>query len=87
MQFVEWMDGLGAGRPRILWLLNKADKLTQSERMKARNAFRVDNGALVNDRDSVVMFSAHTGLGMKECSTVFNQWLHKPPELADAPAS
>ena len=81
VQFVEWMDGLGAGRPRILWLLNKADKLTQSERMKARNAFRADNGAMVNERDAVVMFSAHTGLGMKECSTVFNQWLDKTPEL------
>ena len=83
IHFVEWMDGLGVGRPRILWLLNKADKLTQSERMKARNAFRVDNAIMVNDRDSVVMFSAHTGLGMKECSTVFNQWLDKKPELEE----
>ena len=82
IHFVEWMDGLGVGRPRILWLLNKADKLTQSERMKARNAFRVDNGTMVNERDAVVMFSAHTGLGMKECSTVFNQWLDKTPESA-----
>ncbi len=85
-QFVEWMDGLGAGRPRILWLLNKADKLTQSERMKARNAFRVDNVALVNERDAVVMFSAHTGLGMKECSTVFNLWLNNSSEPLDADA-
>jgi GTP-binding protein len=81
VQFVEWMDGLGAGRPRILWLLNKCDKLTQSERMKARNGFRDASGTLVNERDSVVLFSAHTGLGMKECSIVFNAWLDNPPEL------
>jgi GTP-binding protein len=87
VQFVEWMDGLGAGRPRILWLLNKADKLTQSERMKARNAFRTDNDALVNERDAVVMFSAHTGLGMKECSTVFNLWLDNSLESFSAPES
>ena len=80
-QFVEWMDGLGAGRPRILWLLNKADKLTQSERMKARNGFRATSGSLVNERDAVILFSAHTGLGMKECSTVFNAWLDNPIEL------
>ena len=86
-QFVEWMDGLGAGRPPILWLLNKADKLTQSERMKARNGFRTASGALVNDRDAVVLFSAHTGLGMKECSIVFNLWLDKAELPADASLS
>ncbi len=80
IHFVQWMDGLGVGRPQILWLLNKADKLTQSERMKARNAFRIDNAAMVNERDAVVMFSAHTGLGMKECSVVFNHWLDKPSD-------
>jgi GTP-binding protein len=82
VHFVEWMDGLGKGRPPILWLLNKADKLTQSERMKARNAFRKETVALVNERDSVVLFSAHTGLGMKDCSTVFNQWLNKSDEAS-----
>jgi hypothetical protein len=45
--------------------------------MKARNAFREAAGPVVHDRDSIVLFSAHTGLGMKECSTVFNQWLNK----------
>ena len=79
VQFVEWMDGLGKGRPPILWLLNKADKLTQSERMKARNTFRDEAKALINERDTVVLFSAHTGLGMKECSIVFNLWLNKDP--------
>ena len=77
IHFVEWLNNLGAGRPALLWLLNKADKLTQSERMKARNAFRAAAAPNVHERDAVVLFSAHTGLGMKECSLVFNQWLDK----------
>lgn len=83
IHFVEWLDNLGAGRPPLLWLLNKADKLTQSERMKARNAFRTAAGTVVHERDAVVLFSAHTGLGMKECSVVFNQWLNKTEILPD----
>lgn len=77
VQFVQWLTGLGLGRPPVLWLLNKADKLTQSERMKARNAFGAAIGTLRHDSDAVVLFSAHTGLGMKDCAEVFNAWLDK----------
>ena len=80
LQFVEWLDGLGRGRPPMMWLLNKADKLTQSERMKIRNAFRAGEAKpLIAERDEIILFSAHTGLGMKECATTFNLWLNKKP--------
>ena len=80
LQFVQWLDGLGRGRPPMMWLLNKADKLTQSERMKIRNAFRESEAkVLIADRDEIILFSAHTGLGMKECATTFNRWLNKEP--------
>jgi len=83
VQFVRWLGELGRMRPPVLWLLNKADKLTQSERMKARNAFRGEAGDVVAESDSVVLFSAHTGLGMKECAAVFDHWL-APPDIASA---
>ena len=38
LQFVEWLDGLGRGRPPMMWLLNKADKLTHCESSCARSA-------------------------------------------------
>ena len=84
LQFVEWLDGLGRGRPPMMWLLNKADKLTQSERMKIRNAFRESAAkALISERDEIILFSAHTGRGMKECATTFNLWLNKTPTMVD----
>ena len=61
-----------------MWLLNKADKLTQSERMKIRNAFREGEAKpLIAERDEIILFSAHTGMGMKECATTFSLWLNK----------
>ncbi|MBL8309471.1 MAG: YihA family ribosome biogenesis GTP-binding protein [Burkholderiales bacterium] len=75
VQFVQWLSRLGVDRPPVLWLLNKADKLTQSERIKARNAFSASVEPLLGDDDHIVLFSAATGLGMKECDAVFANWL------------
>jgi GTP-binding protein len=80
VQFVTWLGELGADRPPVLWLLNKADKLTQSERMKARNAFCEQTTGIVGPDDVIVLFSAHSGLGMKECAAVFTEWLTPFPE-------
>lgn len=83
VQFVEWLSRLGVDRPPVLWLLNKADKLTQSERMKARNVFSARVDTLMDANDRIVLFSAATGLGMKECDAVFAQWLAAaPPDAA-----
>ncbi len=75
LQFVRWLSEQRASRPPILWLLNKADKLTQSERSKARQAFLDAVGDAVAASDAIVAFSAATGLGMKECAAVFDRWL------------
>jgi GTP-binding protein len=80
VRFVTWLGELGADRPPVLWLLNKADKLTQSERMKARNAFCEQTTGIVGPDDVIVLFSAHSGLGMKECAAVFTEWLTPFPE-------
>jgi GTP-binding protein len=88
LQFVDWLNGLADTRPPLLWVLNKTDKLTQSERMKAKNAFLKEVGAYMRPNDVVVLFSAHTGLGMKECATVINQWLSQsalPSVTVDLP--
>jgi GTP-binding protein len=80
LQFVDWLNKLeadGIPRPPILWVLNKTDKLTQSERMKAKNAFVKQITGHTRDHDIVILFSAHTGLGMKECANVFHEWLNK----------
>ena len=85
LQFVEWLDGLGRGRPPLMWLLNKSDKLTQSERMKIRNAFRESAAKpLIAERDEIILFSAATGMGMKECAATFTQWLNKEDLPAEA---
>ncbi len=77
LQFVAWLNQIGGteGRPPVLWVLNKTDKLTQSERMKARNAFAAQIAEVVRPDDVIVLFSAHTGLGMKECANVLEGWL------------
>jgi GTP-binding protein len=78
LQFVQWLNDLATDerkRPPVLWVLNKTDKLTQSERMKAKNAFVKEIVDYVRDGDEIILFSAHTGLGMKECATTFEQWL------------
>jgi GTP-binding protein len=86
LQFVDWLNGLADTRPPLLWVLNKTDKLTQSERMKAKNAFVTEVSAYMRPDDTVVLFSAHTGLGMKECATVIHQWLNKPVTLPETSA-
>jgi GTP-binding protein len=84
LQFVDWLNELGetGQRPPVLWVLNKTDKLTQSERMRAKNAFMQQISAQKRDDDTVILFSAHTGLGMKECATVVQRWLNNPMPLA-----
>jgi len=84
VEFAKWLGSLELARPPVLWLLNKADKLTQSERMKARNAFQAATGGLRRDDDSVVLFSAATGLGLKDCSDVFNAWFDKAAAASEA---
>jgi GTP-binding protein len=86
LQFVDWLNGLADTRPPLLWVLNKTDKLTQSERMKAKNAFVATVSKYMRPDDTIVWFSAHTGLGMKECATVINQWLNKPVALPETSA-
>jgi GTP-binding protein len=85
LQFVQWLNGLvtdDRARLPVLWVLNKTDKLTQSERMKAKNAFVKTIVNEARDGDDVVLFSAHTGLGMKECATIFERWLRAAPVQA-----
>jgi GTP-binding protein len=78
IEFVSWLNREGESeiaRPSVLWLLNKADKLTQSERMKIERDTRTQMSELLREGDSLILFSAHSGLGMKHCSTVFDSWL------------
>jgi GTP-binding protein len=78
IEFVSWLNRENESeipRPPILWLLNKADKLTQSERMKIERDARAQMQTFLRENDSVILFSAHSGLGMKHCSTVFDAWL------------
>lgn len=79
LEFIDWINRLPSEarpRPRILWLLNKADKLTQSERMRAENTLRREASGYLADDDQVVLFSAQTGLGMKFCDTFFADPTH-----------
>jgi GTP-binding protein len=82
IEFVSWLNRENESdipRPPILWLLNKADKLTQSERMKIERDARAQMQTLLRDSDSVILFSAHSGLGMKHCSMI---WLAEAASLA-----
>lgn len=81
LEFIDWINQLPTDarpRPRILWLLNKADKLTQSERMRAENTLRREASDYLTDADSVVLFSASTGLGMKFCDAFFGASVPAP---------
>ncbi len=83
VEFVDWLNREATEalpRPPILWLLNKADKLTQSERMKIERDARASMQPLLHEGDQLVLFSAHSGLGMKHCANVFHEWCS--PELA-----
>jgi GTP-binding protein len=88
IEFVDWLNREATEdlpRPPILWLLNKADKLTQSERMKIERDARTSMQSLLHEGDQVVLFSAHSGLGMKHCANVFQAWCS--PEQSPAPSS
>jgi GTP-binding protein len=78
LEFLEWLDEPELPRPPLLWLLNKADKLTQSERMKREHEAKVTLEPYLAENDAVVLFSAQSGLGMKHCATTFSRWLNKP---------
>ncbi len=84
LEFVAWLDQLGSARPPVLWLLNKADKLTQSERMKREHETRAAIAPHLQSDDSVVLFSAQSGLGMKHCATTFDLWYAKSRNDASA---
>lgn len=75
LAFVQWL-GEGEVRPPVLWLLNKADKLTQSERMKRDRETRNAIAPHLVEGDEVVLFSAHSGLGMKHCALIFERWMN-----------
>jgi GTP-binding protein len=78
LDFLDWLNtelSDSRVRPSVLWLLNKADKLTQSERMSVERNARAQVAPFLRDGDSVVLFSAHTGLGMKHCASTFSEWL------------
>jgi GTP-binding protein len=79
LAFVQWLNEGAAVRPPVLWLLNKADKLTQSERMKREHETRTILANHTNESDVIVLFSAHSGLGMKHCAVLFERWMNKTP--------
>jgi GTP-binding protein len=76
LEFLEWLDRPQLPRPPVLWLLNKADKLTQSERMKREHEAKTSLEPYLAEHDTVVLFSAQTGLGMKHGATTFDLWLN-----------
>lgn len=76
LEFVRWLNQAETIRPPVLWLLNKADKLTQSERMKRENETRGILAEHTLEGDEVVLFSAHSGMGMKHCAAIFDRWLN-----------
>jgi GTP-binding protein len=83
IEFVSWLNRENESeipRPPILWLLNKADKLTQSERMKIEREARSKMAEYLRENDHLILFSAHSGLGMKHCATVFDSWLTAAPD-------
>ncbi len=85
LEFIDWLNRESESnipRPAVLWLLNKADKLTQSERMKIERETRAQIAEYLRPGDAVVLFSAHSGLGMKHCATTFDAWFTPPDPIA-----
>jgi GTP-binding protein len=75
LAFLQWFAtarGVDRAVPTI-WLLNKADKLTQSERMRIERQTREELVPVSSDEFVLpVMFSAHTGLGIKQVDAQVN---------------
>jgi GTP-binding protein len=68
LRFLQWLGQIrsDSSAPKVLWLLNKADKLTQSERIHIeRNTINQLASATPYESVVPIIFSAHTGLGMK----------------------
>jgi GTP-binding protein len=87
LEFVSWLNEANDSRPAVLWLLNKADKLTQSERMKRERECRDAIASHLREGDDIVLFSAQSGLGMKHCATRFEQWIASEGVASEAAKS
>lgn len=84
LAFLEWLATArgSAGAIPTIWLLNKADKLTQSERMTIERQSREGISSYSsNETVRPVIFSAQTGLGIKHVDTLINRAIN---DLADS---
>lgn len=86
LAFLQWFaTARGANRAiPTIWLLNKADKLTQSERMRIERQSRKELSPLSSNEFVLpVMFSAHSGLGIKQVDAEVNRAFNKLAENED----